>query len=245
MHLWQLDLVSGTYLTDGRECKMLTGIDDQPRFVGVAAVLAVPSGRAVPDAFLRAMRSYGVPGEVLNDNGKQFTGRFTRPRPAEVLSERVCRENGITQKLTKPYSPTTTGKIERWHATLHRELLDVSSPFADLPAAQAAISGWRTPITTTGLTKRHGHSGQPVPPCGQHEPLKVVTAAAALQSAGAALEAAPDGAAAAAGSWDGATGTVLPPSAGAVEFDTVIAPGGQLTGLSAVQRIRMGAQRGG
>lgn len=51
--------------------------------------------------------------------------------------------------------------------------------------------------------------------------------------------------AAAAGSLDGATGTVLPPSAGAVEFDTVIAPGGQLTGLSAVQRIRMGAQRGG
>jgi hypothetical protein len=61
----------------------------------------------------------------------------------------------------------------------------------------------------------------------------------------AALEAAPDEAAAAAGSLDGATGTVLPPSAGAVEFDTVIAPGGQLTGLSAVQRIRMGAQRRG
>jgi hypothetical protein len=38
---------------------------------------------------------------------------------------------------------------------------------------------------------------------------------------------------------------VLPPSAGAVEFDTVIAPGGQLTALSAAQRIRMGAQRGG
>jgi hypothetical protein len=33
---------------------------------------------------------------------------------------------------------------------------------------------------------------------------------------------------------DGATGTVLPPWAGAVEFDTVIAPGGQLTRLSAV-----------
>jgi hypothetical protein len=59
MHLWQLDLVSGIYLTDGRECKMLTGIDDHPRFVVVAAVLAVPSGQAVADAFLRAMRSYG------------------------------------------------------------------------------------------------------------------------------------------------------------------------------------------
>jgi transposase InsO family protein len=88
------------------------------------------------------MRVYGVPAEVLTDNGKQFTGRFTKGRPAEVLFERVCRENGITGKLTRPYSPTTTGKIERWHRTLRRELLDVTGPFADLPTAQAAISGW-------------------------------------------------------------------------------------------------------
>ena len=53
---------------------------------------------------------------------KQFTGRFTKPRPAEVLFERVCRENGITARLTKPRSPTTTGKLERWHSgcRLHR-----------------------------------------------------------------------------------------------------------------------------
>ena len=142
MHLWQLDLVGGVFLADGRECKMLTGIDDHSRFVVVAAVLAVPSGRAVADAFLKAMRVYGVPSEVLTDNGKQFTGRFTKPRPAEVLFERVCRENGITARLTKPHSPTTTGKIERWHQTLRRELLDPSGPFVDLPSAQAAISAW-------------------------------------------------------------------------------------------------------
>jgi transposase InsO family protein len=77
---------------------MLTGIDDHSRFVVIATVLAVPSGRAVADAFLKAMRIYGVPSEVLTDNGKQFTGRFTKPRPAEVLFERVCRENGITAR---------------------------------------------------------------------------------------------------------------------------------------------------
>jgi len=68
MHLWQLDLVGGIYLADGRECKMLTGIDDHSRFVVAAVVLAVPSGRAVADAFLKAMRVYGVPSEVLTDN---------------------------------------------------------------------------------------------------------------------------------------------------------------------------------
>jgi transposase len=102
MALWQLDLVGGIYLADGRECKVLSGIDDHSRYVVCAAVLAVPSGRAVADAFTAAMRQHGVPAEVLTDNGKQFTGRFTKPRPAEVLFERVCREHGITAKLTKP-----------------------------------------------------------------------------------------------------------------------------------------------
>ena len=38
---------------------------------------------------------------MLTDNGKQFTGRFDKPRPAEVLFERICRKNGIRQLLTK------------------------------------------------------------------------------------------------------------------------------------------------
>ena len=59
MALWQLDLVGGTYLADGRECKLLSGIDDHSRYVVCAAVLAVPSARAVADAFTAAMRQYG------------------------------------------------------------------------------------------------------------------------------------------------------------------------------------------
>jgi len=77
-------------------------------------------------------------------NGKQFTGRFGKPRPAEVLFERICRENGITQRLTKPRSPTTTGKIERLHQTLQLELLNVHEPFASIEDAQAAVDAWRT-----------------------------------------------------------------------------------------------------
>jgi len=84
-----------------------------------------------------------VPAEVLSDNGKQFTGRFGKPRPAEVLFERICRENGITQGLTRPRSPTTTGKIERLHQTLQLELLKEHEPFASIGEAQAAVDGWR------------------------------------------------------------------------------------------------------
>ncbi|MEV5646269.1 integrase core domain-containing protein [Streptomyces flaveolus] len=121
---------------------MVTGIDDHSRFVVISSVVAVPSARAVCSAFTAAMRRYGVPFEVLTDNGKQFTGRHTRPQPVEVLFERICRENGITQRLAKPRSPTTTGKIERFHRTLREEFLDHVVPFESLAAAQEAIDGW-------------------------------------------------------------------------------------------------------
>jgi hypothetical protein len=114
-----------------------------PGSASFATVVLRATARAVCSAFVTAMRTYGVPGEVLSDNGKQFTGRFGKPRPAEVLFERICRENGITQRLTKPRSPTTTGKIERLHQTLQRELLTGHEPFQAIGDAQAAVDAWR------------------------------------------------------------------------------------------------------
>jgi transposase InsO family protein len=235
MALWQLDLVGGVYLADGRECKILSGIDDHSRFVVSAAVLAIPSGRAVADAFTAAMKRYGVPSEVLTDNGKQFTGRFTKPRPAEVLFERVCREHGITAKLTGPYSPTTTGKVERWHGTLRRELLDGCGPFADLPSAQAAIDGW---VHAYNHARPHQSLGMATPaslfrPGVSLDRDRVTTAPRPEAEPGTAAAAAP------------VPRLVLSPPGGAVEFETVISPAGLLAVLPRVQRLRMGAERAG
>lgn len=93
MELWQMDLVGGVFLADGRECKMVTGIDDHSRFVVIAAVVTVPTGRAVVEAFTAAMRRYGVPSEVLTGNGKRFTGRFHAG-----TSRRGCSSNGSAEK---------------------------------------------------------------------------------------------------------------------------------------------------
>ena len=104
-----------------------------------------------------------APANPLRPGGR--TCAASSFRLAEVLFERVCREHGITAKLTRPYSPTMTGKVERWHQTLRRELLDPAGPFADLPSAQAAISGWvhaynhSRPHQGIG----HGRPGQLVP----------------------------------------------------------------------------------
>jgi transposase InsO family protein len=143
MQLWQLDVTGSVFLADGTELKLISGLDDCSRFCLIATVVRRATGRAVCRAFVAAMRLYGIPDEVLTDNGKVFTGRFGKPRPAEVLFERICRKNGIRQLLARPYSPTTIGKVERWHQSLQTDFLADAGPFATIEAAQAAVDAWR------------------------------------------------------------------------------------------------------
>jgi transposase InsO family protein len=148
MQLWQLDVTGSLFLADGTECKVVTGIDDHSRFCVIATVVRRATARAVCAAFGAALVEYGCPEQVLSDNGKQFTGRFTRPQPVEVLFDRICRKNGIEHLLTKPRSPTTTGKIERWHQTLQVEFLAECGPLADLQSAQLALDDIRSEYNT-------------------------------------------------------------------------------------------------
>jgi transposase InsO family protein len=140
MELWQMDVVGGVLLADGREAKILTGIDDHSRFVVCDGLMLRATSRAVCAHFAQALRRHGVPQEILTDNGKVFTGRFGL-KDTEVLFDRICRENGIDHLLTAPRRPTTTGKIERFHRTLRTEFL-TGRVFDDLSSAQDALDRW-------------------------------------------------------------------------------------------------------
>ena len=140
MELWQLDTVGGFLLADGTTAKALTGVDDHSRFCVSARLMARERTQAVCDGFSSALRTHGVPAQVLTDNGKVFTGRFAQP-PVEVLFDRICRENGVDHLLTEPRSPTTTGKIERFHRTLRVEF-DTRQVFRNLKTAQEALNEW-------------------------------------------------------------------------------------------------------
>ena len=138
--LWQMDVVGGFLIADGTTAKALTGIDDHSRFCVSARLMPRERTQPVCDGLALAMRAHGVPQQILTDNGKVFTGRFHRP-PVEVLFDRICRENGIEHLLTQPRSPTTTGKIERFHRTLRTEF-DTTQVFRTLRTAQAALDEW-------------------------------------------------------------------------------------------------------
>jgi len=140
MELWQMDVVGGVLLEDGTECKVLTGVDDHSRFCVCAGIMIRATGRAVCGFFAQALERHGVPEEILTDNGKVFTNRFGLT-PAEVLFDKICRENGITHRLTAPASPTTTGKIERFHRTFRQEFL-AGQIFPSLLIAQKELDTW-------------------------------------------------------------------------------------------------------
>nr|WP_269215356.1 IS481 family transposase [Micromonospora vinacea] len=146
MELWQMDIVGGIFLADGSEAKVVTGVDDHSRYCVIASVVRRATGRAVCLAFAEALREFGVPEEVLTDNGKQFTARFGNG--GEVMFDRICRENGIVHRLTQPATPTTTGKVERFHQSLRRELLDDVPVWPDIDTAQAAITVFRHEYNT-------------------------------------------------------------------------------------------------
>jgi transposase InsO family protein len=162
MELWQMDVMGRAFLADGRECKFVTGIDDHSRFVVCARVVVRATARPVCDALVGALRAHGVPEQILTDNGKVFTARFGLG-PGPVLFDKVCHDNGIKHLLTAPYSPTTTGKVERLHKTIRAEFLaehDRKHPTVE--ALQAALDHWVVEYNT----------GRPHQSCGGRPPAE-------------------------------------------------------------------------
>ena len=154
-----MDVMGGVMLTDGSKASVVTGLDDHSRFAVSALVVERATSRPTCDALGKAMRAWGVPDQVLTDNAKVFTGRFGPSAGGEVLFDRICRENGIRHLLTAPRSPTTTGKVERFHKTLRGEFL-TGRVFESIADAQAQLDGW---VRHYNFQRRHQGIGDVVP----------------------------------------------------------------------------------
>jgi transposase InsO family protein len=241
MALWQLDIVGGVFLGDGREVKVVTGVDDHSRFCVIAQATLRATGRAVCLAFARALQRYGVPEEVLTDNGKQFTARFGRG--GEVLFDRICRDNGIVHRLTQPASPTTTGKIERFHQTLRRDLLADHEPFATVADLQALLDAW---VAEDYNTRRPHQSLDMASPAERFRPVPDEERAALPLRLPAALAVAPTPSVEEPEPAAPARVLPLPPSPvtpDVVEFDRVVPPSGNMS--VAGQQFWLGPDRAG
>ncbi len=117
--LWQADITHWP-LADGREIEILDIIDDHSRLLtGSTARTVFKAGDVVADLHA-AIARHGRPERLLTDNGAVFTGHYRGH--GWVALERESAALGITLIHSKPYHPTTCGKVERLHQTLKKRL---------------------------------------------------------------------------------------------------------------------------
>jgi Integrase core domain len=143
-----------------------------------------------------------------------------------VLFDRICRDNGIVHRLTQPASPTTTGKIERFHQTLRRDFVEDHEPFDTLEDLQTALDGW---VAGDYNTRRPHQSLDMASPAERFAPVPDEERRALPLRLPAALVAAPTPP-----PEPPKPERVLPlpplaPTPGAVEFDRVVPPSGNLS----------------
>jgi transposase InsO family protein len=136
--LWQID-ATRVVLVDDTETWVVDLIDDHSRYLLAAIAGPRATGDLAWDAFETAASRYGLPRQVLSDNGLIFTGRL---HGVEVMFEKSLADLGVEMVNSAPYHPQTLGKLERFHRTL-KEWLHDEGPVFDLEHLQELLDGFR------------------------------------------------------------------------------------------------------
>lgn len=113
--LWQLDFKGWDYMQGLGKVYLLTIIDDHSRFVIAARWYKTDEEAHVIDLLREAFGKYGLPNEILSDNGSQFRGinenQVTR-------YERLLAMLGVKVIHHSPNHPESKGKIDRFFGTI-------------------------------------------------------------------------------------------------------------------------------
>ncbi len=133
--LWQCDITHWR-LANGREVEILNILDDHSRLLTGSTARSVFKAADIVTDLHAAMNSYGRPERLLTDNGAVFTGL---PRgEGWVALQREAAALGIKLSHSRPYHPTTCGKVERFHHTLKKWLARQPRP-RSVAALQAQL----------------------------------------------------------------------------------------------------------
>ena len=110
--LWQAD-----FKLCSDDFWMISYLDDRSRFITGSVKIWSPTGENAMLLLDRAVRRYGVPEQILTDQGTQF-----KPARGEISAFDVhCSELGIEHITASVRRPTTCGKIEAFHKAYELE----------------------------------------------------------------------------------------------------------------------------
>jgi len=118
--MWHSDIKYGPFLSvDGvkKQIYLVCFLDDATRYILHGEFYDSLDQTIVEDCFRKAILKEGLPRRVYFDNGKQYRTKWM---------ERACAILSIKLLYAKPYSPESTGKIERFNRTIEGFLDEVS-----------------------------------------------------------------------------------------------------------------------
>jgi len=131
--LWQTDLFTFVLKRQNRRVYLVAFMDDHSRFIVGYGLHASQSSALVIEVLRASLTAYGVPEEILTDNGSQYVTWRGKSAFSKELEKR-----GVKQIVAAPRRPQTLGKIERFWGTLWRECIE-SAVFIDLGDARQRI----------------------------------------------------------------------------------------------------------
>lgn len=115
--LWEIDLVGPLPRSKAGYIYLLTMIDHFSKRAEVKPLRSKERNEVIRN-IRQIIKSVGKPERILTDNGCEF---------ANGLTEELAKEVGIDWIFGAPYSPTTTGLIERFNRTFISKLKKISN----------------------------------------------------------------------------------------------------------------------
>lgn len=116
--LWQMDIMC-FYIRDAHQVYLISALDDCSRMIVGWGLYRQQTADNVLEVLRSALARHGAPKEILTDQGAQFKhwGGVTQ-------FEKLLSKLNIVHTKARPHHPQTCGKIEAYHKTIQRELID-------------------------------------------------------------------------------------------------------------------------
>jgi putative transposase len=164
---WQIDATNWT-LASGRVIVIFQVIDDHSRLALASLVASGETAAAALEVVSTAIERHGVPQKFLSDNGTALNNQ-RRGRSTQLVT--FLHAFGVETITGKPGKPTTQGKNERFHRTLHK-YLNAREPSKTMEALQAHVDRFDRYYNTQrehqglapGMTPQQAWDATPVAP---------------------------------------------------------------------------------
>lgn len=132
--MWQTDIMC--FRLGGRQVYLIGYIDDYSRYIVGLGLFTSQTAENVLETYRKATAEYGVPKEMLTDNGRQYTNWRGKTR-----FEMELQKDKVKHIRSQPHHPQTLGKIERFWKTILDEYLS-RAQFDSFEKARERIAMW-------------------------------------------------------------------------------------------------------